>query len=297
MGSGKIKYHIMMVILVIVWGLELSIAKDALESVDAFVILNTKFFFGALLIAAVSLKSSGFQMPKAKDIPLIVLSALVGHVMFFYCEYAAMDTVPVANITIIYGLLPILSAVVEKLFFHRRFSARLAVFMVFLIFGLFLVIGSDFSSMRGGTIKGYLFCAVALFAWLAYLFLTESLAEKYGSVKTALYQSSVAWVLTIPGMVPHISEFHHMGPLIIAELLYLGLFSEGLCFLIEVAGLEKLGPTVTAVYSNFLPVSTALFGFLLLGQDLVLLQIIGGVVVIASGLFVIREKDRIDRLG
>ena len=45
--SGNSKYHVMMTFLVIVWGLELSIAKDALDHVDTIVILNTKYFLAS----------------------------------------------------------------------------------------------------------------------------------------------------------------------------------------------------------------------------------------------------------
>ena len=53
-GQAPKKYHIMMVLLVIVWGLELSVAKDALEYANTFLILNVKYFIGALVITVVA---------------------------------------------------------------------------------------------------------------------------------------------------------------------------------------------------------------------------------------------------
>lgn len=297
MQSGKTKYHIMMVILVIVWGLELAIAKDALEHVDKLLILNVKYFFGFFVIAVVAKRADAFHLPALRDLPLIIATTIIGHILYFFCEYSALDSVPVANITIILGFLPIASILVEKALFHRKTSIKLIVFMLVCVVGIFLVIGSDFSSMRGGSFYGYLFCGGALLCWLAYLFLTESLTNKYGAIPIALFQTIIAWVITTPVVFPQYPGLLQLPVGIMLELLYLGIVSEGICFLIEITGLEKLGPTISAVYSNFLPVTSAFFGFVLLHQNLVLLQIIGGLVVIASGYLVIREKDRLDRLA
>ncbi|MBQ9015320.1 MAG: DMT family transporter [Firmicutes bacterium] len=297
LDEGKRIFHVMMIFLVIVWGLEYAVAKDALDHVDTLIILNVKYFFGALLIAAVAKKTAGFRLPDKRDVPVLIGTTILGHIIYFYCEYAAMATVPVANITIILGFLPIGSILIEKLFFHRRTNGKLILFMMVCIIGIFLTIGADFRSMRGGSGRGYLMCLGALGAWLAYLFLTEKIAYKYGSIEIALWQTVIAWLLTSPVMVPHVAELPALPPRVMMELLYLGIVSEGLCFLAEVTGLEKLGPTISAVYSNFLPVTSALFGMLLLHQDLVLLQYLGGALVIAAGFLVIREKDRLDLQG
>lgn len=294
-GTGKTKFHIMMIFLVIVWGLEYAVAKDALDHVGTFLILNVKYFLGALLIAAVNVKTSGLHLPQPRDLPVIVLTTILGHIVYFYCEYSAMDTVPVANITIILGFLPIGSILIEKLLFHRRLSGRLLLFMAALIAGIFLTIGGDAAALRGGSGTGYLFCLAALGAWLAYLFLTEAIAQRYGSIQLAFFQTAIAWILTTPVMVPHAAELTQLPAKVLLELVYLGIVSEGLCFLVELTGLEKLGPTISAVYSNLLPVSSAIFGVLLLHQNLVALQYLGGALVILAGFLVIREKDRLDR--
>ena len=146
----------MMVFLVIVWGLELAIAKDALEYVDRLLVLNVKYFFGFFVIAVVAKKTTGFHLPALRDLPLIIATTIIGHILYFFCEYGALDTVPVANITIILGFLPIASILVEKAIFHRKTSINLNAFMRACVVGIFLVIGSDFSSMRGGSFNGYL---------------------------------------------------------------------------------------------------------------------------------------------
>lgn len=295
-NASTSKYHIMMVFMIIMWGLDYSVAKDALDHVDTFMILNVRYFIGMIVIGIIAGRTVRLKLPDKKDLPLILATALIGHILYFSAEYAAMETIPVANITVILGFLPIASSFVDRFVFHSRLSGRLFAFMILCILGIAMTIGSDLTTLMSGKAGGYMLCVAALFAWLSYLFLTEILTKKYGPVPVALYQTTLAFVLTFPVMAPDISTLPQLPPKILLEMVYLGVVSEGMCFLIEITGLEKLGPTISSVYSNFLPVSTAFFGMILLGQDLSLLQYAGGILVIVSGYLVIRERARLNSL-
>ena len=84
------------------------------------------------------------------------------------------------------------------------------------------------------------------------------------------------------------------SPQLIAGLIWIGLFDAGIGFIIMIYGLKKLGPTISALYSDFLPVSTTFFGAVMLHESITWMQVIGGIIVIAAGFVVIREKGRLD---
>ena len=291
----KTAYHLLMVFLVIAWGAEMPIAKEALEAVDPLVILTVKYVLGAAVMAGVLLKISGFHKLKKRDLPICVLCTILGHILYYFCEYSALEMVPVANITILLGFLPVGSVLVEKLLFKRRVSKVLMIGMLVCVGGIMLTIGEDLLSLGSGKLVGYVFCFGAVGAWLAYLFVTESVSEDYDSNLIAFYQTLIAAVITMPYTLTHLPDFSAMEPKVLCELVYLGLVSEGLCFMIEVKGIQKLGPTISGVYSNFLPVTTAICGVVMLGQSLGILQCMGGIIVIFSGCAVIWGKSRLER--
>ena len=78
------------------------------------------------------------------------------------------------------------------------------------------------------------------------------------------------------------------------RLAYLGLGSAGFGYLILVRGIRDLGPTISAMFTNFLPVTSTVFGWLILGEHLGMLQIIGGVIVVIASCIVISEKGKLD---
>ena len=80
----------------------------------------------------------------------------------------------------------------------------------------------------------------------------------------------------------------------IGGIIYLGLGSAGIGFFIMVNGLKVLGPTISAMFSNFLPVTATFFGWLFLGQVVGISQLLGGVIVIVSSCIVIAEKGKME---
>ena len=76
----------------------------------------------------------------------------------------------------------------------------------------------------------------------------------------------------------------------------MGVLDAGFGFLIMVYALQKLGPTTSALYSDFMPVSSTFFGAVILGETITSMQIIGGIIVVVAAFFVIREKGRLDQL-
>ena len=83
-------------------------------------------------------------------------------------------------------------------------------------------------------------------------------------------------------------------PAVTLEVIYLGLVNGGLGFMIMVNGLRVLGPTISAMFSNFLPVTATVFGWILLGESVEVMQLIGGAIVIASSCIVITEKGKME---
>ncbi|MDD4366291.1 MAG: DMT family transporter, partial [Eubacteriales bacterium] len=82
---------------------------------------------------------------------------------------------------------------------------------------------------------------------------------------------------------------------VLGGMLFLGFISAGAGFLVYVYALGVLGPTTMSVYSNFLPVTATLFGWILLGEMIGGVQLLGGIIVISAGYLVIKEKAKVDK--
>lgn len=289
----KIMYFLM-VILVLSWGLEYSIAKNALEALEPMTLLFFKYTIGATILLFIKIRLEGREFIRIKDLPIFLLCALLGEVGYFYCEYKAMSFLPVSLITIILAFLPVVSILIDRVLFKKRITKKIFAGIFLSIVGIVLIIGVDLGVLTQGRLYGYILAFCAVLFWNAYNFITASLHKKYESITLSLNQMICALLMIWPYALTHLPEWESVTPGIIGGVFYLGAISTAIGFVIAVKALHVLGPTVTAVFSNFLPVTTTFFGWVLLKETIQPAQMLGGVIVIAAGYFVIKERGRID---
>ena len=296
MKQQQNKMYVMMTLLMFAWGLEYIFAKRALAVIEPLTLVFFKYSIGFVLVLFIKLKMEGRVLFRKKDIPIFLLCAIFGEIGYFYLEYTAMDYLPVSLITIVLAFVPALSILIERVIYKRKPTKKMSLGIVFCVFGIILVIGVDYRILLQGRLPGYLLAFGAVFSWNLYNFLTASLHERYGSVTLTLNQMICAILLIWPYALSHLPDPGTVTIEVLGGILYLGTLSTGIGFIIQVRSLHILGPTVTAIFSNFLPVTTTLFGWLILKETISPIQMLGGAIVIAAGYIVIKEKGRAEEL-
>ena len=116
------------------------------------------------------------------------------------------------------------------------------------IVGIALVIGVDYKILFQGRLIGYLLAFGAVITWNLYNFLTASLHDRYESATLTLNQMICTFLLVWPYAFTHLPERGTITPSVVGGILYLGIFSTGIGFIIFVRSLHILGPTVTAIF-------------------------------------------------
>ncbi len=289
--------YLLMVLLVISWGLEYIFAKQALEAFEPLTLICIRYSIGVFIVLIIKFKAEGKSPLQKRDIPLFLACAIFGEIGYFYCEYSAMDFLPVSLVTIVLAFVPALSILIDKALYKKAITSKMIGGILISIVGITLVIGVDFHILFQGRIKGYFFAFGAVVFWNLYNFLTSSLHDRYESATLTCNQLICTIILTIPYALRHLPSADLITPSMIGGLLYLGIIGTGFGFLVTVRGLHVLGPTISAIFSNFLPVTTTFFGWIILKETILPVQIVGGVMVIIAGYIVIKEKGRLEDLS
>lgn len=284
--------YIMMTVLVFLWGLEYIAAKAALDVFKPLSLVCLKYMIGLVFLIITKIILDRRLPLKARDIPLFLICALFGDVLYFAGEYGAMAYLPVSVITILLAFVPCLSVVIEMLFYKNKPSGLIVAGVIVSVIGVAMVIGADISEFFQGKYIGYLLAFCAVISWNIYNFLTKDLSEKYRPLDLTLLQQVCAVLLVLPYTLCNLPDINVIDSQIVAGVLYLGVISSFIGFLIYVKAINVIGPTPCALYSNFLPVTTTFFGWILLHERVSPMQILGGLIVIASGAIVIRLKGK-----
>jgi len=278
--------------MVIIWGLGFIVTKHALEELDPLPLLFFRYLFAFIFVFIVKLKNDRGVFIKKKDIFLYAVCSIVGDIFFFYCEYTAMSYLPVALLSIIITFAPAVSVIFERVLFKKKADKKIIIGVAVCIFGVVLIIGVDFNLFADGRIVGYLLAFGCVITWNIYNFITVKLHDDYSTVNLTFNQIVCTLLFLAPYVLHSASELPAFTPALIGKLMYIGILSGGVGFLVQVRALYVVGPTVTVLFINFLPVTTTFFGWLLLKETITPVQMIGGVIVLAAGYFVIKEKDK-----
>jgi drug/metabolite transporter (DMT)-like permease len=231
-----------------------------------------------------------------RDIPLYIICAIVGDIIYFYSEYTAMDYLPVSLISIILTLTPMLSVVTERVIYKKKTSFKAVIGIIICVVGVALIIGVDFEVLLQGRLFGYVLAFVCVFTYNVWNFMTASLHEKYDTVTLMLNQMLCVIILLLPYAIYNAPEASEITQTLIWQIVFLALINSGFSFFVTARSLYILGPTTTTLFANFLPVTTTIFGWLILNETISMVQMLGGIIVIIAGYIVIKEKGKAERI-
>jgi drug/metabolite transporter (DMT)-like permease len=283
-----------MSVLVCFWGLEYIIAKTALEVFDPLSLIFFKYFIGCITLLAVKLVIDRKWPLNKRQIPLLVLCVIFGDILYYFGEYSALSYLSVAVVTILLSFVPVLSVIIERVVFNKSPSFSMVVGIFACIAGVALVIGVDFSHFKAGKIAGYALVCAAVVSWNVYNFLTMKLSASYKSLDLTLYQLICTVILLLPYIIGHLPDPVTLTAEAVGGVVYLGVVSSAMGFFIYVKSISVIGATPCALFSTFMPVTAAFFGWLILGETLTWMQIFGGIVVVVSACVVISRKRRLE---
>ena len=293
MNARKMSF-LLMCFLVCAWGLDYTVAKEALNLLEPMNLLFLKYLVGTIVVLCFKLKQDRKTIVRPKDIPFFIICSITGEILYFFCEYSAMDYLPVSLITIILSFVPAVSIIAERVIFKKRFTAKMMLGVIVCVIGIAIIIGADFNMLFQGRMIGYMLAFGAVVSWNIYNFITAHVSDKYTAPTMAFNQLVCTSLLIGPYAIHTMPPASDFTPGVIIGIIYLGCISAGIGFMITVRSLKVLGPTISAMFSNFLPVTATFFGWLFLGESIGPAQIAGGVIVVASSCIVIREKGRIE---
>ena len=293
--SKKFIYFLMGV-LVILWGFEYIAAKNALTAFSPITLVFLKYVVGMVFMLILKLAVDRRFPLRKSDIPLLVMCAVLGDILYFAGEYGAMAYLPVSVITIVLAFVPAVSILLEFLIYKSRPSPLMIIGVFVCIVGVALVIGADFAELLSGKYIGYLLAFGAVICWNVYNFLTKKLSVKYRPLDLTFYQLLCAIIISAPYAIFNMPQLSSLETSVWTGVIYLGIVSGFIGFLIYVKAIAVIGPTPCALYSNFIPVIATLFGFWFLSETISPLQIVGGVIVVSAGVLVIWQKEKASKL-
>jgi len=273
--------YLAVVLTTIIWGFSFVSIKIALNIFTPIGIVFFRYLIAAVFFLGIMFKrKETFSIDKS-DIKTLLGSSVFGVVLYFYCESMGIDLLNASTSAIILALVPLVIMISNNILHNERLSLRKILAIIASVVGVVVLVLDDFS-LSGGNLLGYLLMFGAVILWAYYSETSSRLTKKYSELKITAFQAFIAVAIYLPFIFFQDIDYSEVTMWGWINIAYLGIISSALGFFLYVYGIKKVGPTETGLFVNFIPVVTVFFGFIILGERLSLLELIGGLIIIIS---------------
>ena len=221
---------------------------------------------------------------------MLFLSGFIGVTVYFFNEARGIKLTSASNAALIIAAIPIITVLVEWVFFHSRVRwVQVAGIVVSVVGVYFVVRRAPVHFPRA--LAGNLFMLGACLSWVAYVVTSRDLHEPLAGLSLTAYQAAIGALTLLPFALSEIGSWRLPGLGVWLNILYLGVFCSAFAYFSYMYAASRLGPIVVSSYTNLIPFIGALGGMFLLGERLSWAQLGGGLAVI-GGVFLVNRPPR-----
>ena len=292
----------------IIWGLSFIWSSQTYKSLNPTATIFLRLVIATVFFSAILFSFRLNEKIRSEHLKLFAIAALFEPFLYFIFEgYGLIYTSPIISSAII-AMIPLVTPVAAAIFLKERLSAMNIVGLIVSFTGVIVMLlnkDMEFSASPLG---------------IMFLFLTVLVAVGYSIALiklTHLYKPmTVTWMQNIIGMIYFIplvfimekfmpSDFGNVRAYIV-PLVCLGIFCSAIAYALWAYAYSKLGASKANVYTNLIPVFTAIFSYIILifnrdNMDIsdieayeLNVQKIAGIALVVGGLFLSQKKSRKD---
>ena len=161
--------------------------------------------------------------------------------------------------------------------------------------GIYILMDMNLQDLASTNFKGYLLGLASVVSWVIYTFLCDKISADYEKTVVLNYQALVGVITTLPVVLLHPLSLDVLTkPVVIGNLLILGLFNSTIAYFLNMYAIKQIGVTLSNLFLNFLPVVTMLLSIVLYHTLPTSKQILGGLLILLSVFMLDRDQKNIE---
>ena len=280
MNVSKRLAVILATITAFIWGLTFLVIKSAMVVIGPMSLGLARFTIASFLLLIPFILDKKLPSLKPRDLPAMAGAGLIGVTLYFLGENNGIKLLSASESSIIIGTIPVLTVLAERLFLKTRLTPGQYAGAAMSAVGVAVIVLE--SLKLSANPLGYLFMALAAFAWVVYGFMTKTLSGKYTRMEVTFWQSFFGGIGFIPFVFFEKLDWSAVNTSIVLQVLYLAVFGSAAGYFFYITSLDVLGTSVASVFINLIPVVSVIASFFILKERLTVLQMIGGIITIAG---------------
>jgi drug/metabolite transporter (DMT)-like permease len=270
----------------IFWSFSFIWFKVANEVYRPITIVFIRLVMAVAILSVFMFLTGSFVKIRKGDMKKFFLLALLEPFLYFLGESHGLTYVSATMGSVIISTIPVFATLGAWIIFRERLKAVNYAGIILSFIGVLIFMINKNGSLSFN-INGLLLLSLAVLSAVGYNLTLSRLVAFYSPVFIVFVQNVIGSALFIPVFL--ITDLDHLinTPFSLKHFLpiiELSIFASCGAFILFAYSVKKMGITRANVFSNCIPLFTALFSFILLGEK-VTLQNIAGIAVVITGLF------------
>lgn len=284
----KIRFELLLVLLVALWGLSFSLTKPLLNKLGVFNFLTYRFLVGGLVVILILLITKSFKINKK----LLKASLSSGLLLFiaFYCHIEGLKHTTIAKNAFIVGSSVVFIPFI--LYFKNRVKTDTMTILQTLmaILGLGLITLVDIQGIN----KGDVITLVGTLVYAMYTIKVEESVRKFDTTVFTGLQLTTVGLLSLIAMILLEKPEFNFTPFEWTSLGFMALILTGAFYFLLNKIQQVLSASNVTLIFTMEPFFATLFGFLFLGELITSQVVIGGGLIMISMVlpYLIKTKER-----
>lgn len=274
-------YSLLLLLTSFMWAGNFVVGKWLVGHASPITLTSLRWMIAVLCLIPLVWASEKKLLPPRKALLPLALMGVTGVVLFNILQFIALDHTSATNIGLISTLNMISIAVFSALLLKERIRPLHTAAMGLSLFGVVLVLTEGNAELLVSLQfnKGDLFMLAAVGIWGIYSVCSKWAMAHVSPMMATLYSGIFGVAVLLPF---NLADFTvtNINASFVYSILYTGVVSTVICFVLWNIGVQKLGATTSGLFLNFNPVFTALLAFLLLGERMSGVQVLGSALVI-----------------
>jgi len=297
MPHSKTITYLLLLAAMLFWGFSYIWSKIVFKYYDPVTTIFFRLILSSILMYAGLRLFGKTEMIRRSDLKLFLLSALFNPFLYFLGEnFGLKFSTPTVSAVII-ATIPLFTPLVARFTLREKlpFINILGIIISFLGITVMLV-NKDFSFTGSWTGIGFLMFAVA--CAIGYTILLKKLTVSYSPVTIILVQNVIGVVYFLPFfLVFGLRHFLSVRPTgeLITSMVLLAALASSLSFVFFAMAVRQFGVSRASVFSNTIPIFTAIFSYLIL-SELFNVNKIAGMIIVITGVM-LTQLERIKWKG
>lgn len=264
------------------WGLDFLIIEYLVQFQHPNITSFVKLAIAAIVLVSLAFyKEGGIRIAK-KDWPRVIFCGATGLSLYYGIETVGVSLSSGAIAALVMATVPMIGMLADRIVYKNPITLYKFLCILASIVGVvILILGGGSGGLKASPL-GIILMLLAAILWTAFIVAVKPLHENYSEVTILAGMGISGLVMSTILVLPVLNTPMTWTPKVVGLSIVSAIVATVMGEFGYVYSVGRLSVTLVALFENVLPIVSVIFAFLVFGQTMTGMQLVGAVIIIGS---------------